>query len=242
MSSTIGVTATSRSRRATISRGGRTMPAPPARAPARSLSRTSTSSSTSPGTTLIAPGRARTTPTVPTVVPLGDLARRALEGDHRLGGAGQRVAAQAHRRGARVGGRATEGQAEVVRRGDGGHHADLLALGLEDDALLDVQLDQRVHAGRVDARLGQPIGIEAGLGSAAAMLVPSRSTSRSRSGALELARRRAAADAAGAEARLLAGPAPQRRSSAAALRRARAARAPPRWPRARRARRRRPRR
>jgi hypothetical protein len=102
--------------------------------------------------------------------------------------------------------RAAEGQAEVVRRGDRGDDPDLLAVGLEDDPLLDVQLDERVHAGGIDARVLEPIGVEAGLaqrrGHARAVAIGEPVEV----GPFELARGRTAAHAPGPEARLLAGP------------------------------------
>ena len=93
-----------------------------------------------------------------------------------------------------------------MRRGDRGDDADLLAVGLEHDALLDVQLDERVHAGGIDARVGQPVGFEAGLAQRLGHARPVAIDEPVEVGALELAGGRAAAHAAGAEARLLAGP------------------------------------
>ena len=66
--------------------------------------RTSTVNTTSPGITLIAPGCASMRPTVPTSS--GVALRDALDGEHALGGGGERVAPQAHRHRAGVAGRA----------------------------------------------------------------------------------------------------------------------------------------
>ena len=91
-------------------------------------------------------------------------------------------------------------------RGDRRDDADLVAVGLEDDALLDVELDERVHGVGIDARVGQAVGLEARLAQRGRHARAGAVDEPVEVGALELAGRGAAADAARAEARLLAGP------------------------------------
>ena len=135
--------------------------------------------------------------------PARGVARRALQRGHRLRGAGERVAPQVHRCRAGMGRGAAQRDPEVVRRGDRGDDAERVAVLLEHDALLDVQLDERVDRRRVDARVVQPVRVEAGVaqrvGHADAVAV----AQPVQVGAREPPGGGAAADAAGAEARLL---------------------------------------
>ena len=76
----------------------------------------------------------------------------AVDAPDHLRHADKRVAAQVHRRRAGVGRSARQAQVEPAHPLHALHHADLPALGLEDRALLDVQLEHRAEADR--ARLG----------------------------------------------------------------------------------------
>ena len=87
--------------------------------------------------------------------------RESLEHRRCLGGARERVAAHRHRCRAGVRGLAPEGHEQVVRRGDVGHDAKRDAGGLEHAALLDVQLDESMHAGRIELDLADAVGIQA---------------------------------------------------------------------------------
>src|SRR6185312_5047832 len=73
-------------------------------------------------------------------------------------------------------------------------------------ALLDVQLDERVHALRFDARVLEPVGVEAGRPQRLGQARPVAVAEPVEVVAAELAGGHPAADAAGPEARLLARP------------------------------------
>ena len=189
-------------RRAAIARAAARKSSTTCSRAARSESRTSTSSSTSPGTTLIAPGRTRSTPTVPTVVPLGDA--RAIRSSAIIASAAPASASRRRRIG--VAPACVAAPRSVSRKSCGAAIAVTTPIGSPPPrarALLDVQLDERVDAGGVDPRVGQPVGVEArvaqrvGHAHAVAVAQPVEV------GAREIAGGRAAADAAGPEPRLL---------------------------------------
>src|SRR5262249_39296262 len=70
-------------------------------------------------------------------------ARRPLDAEDDLGGAGERVLAQMHRRRAGVVEVADDADDELDEPRDGGDGADVELLRLEDAALLDVELEER---------------------------------------------------------------------------------------------------
>ena len=107
--------------------------------------------------TLVAPGQASSRPTVATRS--ASRARALFDREHHFGRRGQRVAAQAHRRRARVAGDAVHADLEPRRAVDRGDDAERQALRLQHRPLLDMHLDEGgdVRAPKVEApRSGSP--------------------------------------------------------------------------------------
>ena len=122
---------------------------------ARSLSgsRRSMVKNTSPGMTLVEPGLTSRMPTVPTAS--GWRARGGVDRFDHAGGAEQGVVAARHRRGAGMAVLAGDGHFEPAHRLHAGDDADVLALGFEKRALLDMHFEerrQRMIAARLAAR------------------------------------------------------------------------------------------
>ena len=90
--------------------------------------------------TLVAPGHASSRPTVATRS--GSLTRALLDREHHLRRRGQRVAAQIHRRCARVAGDAIDDDLKPRRAVDRGDDAKRQPLRLERRALLDMRFDE----------------------------------------------------------------------------------------------------
>ena len=125
------------------------------------MPRTSTQSSARPGTTFKAPGETFRIPTVPTIRRVGSLLGLCLDGQHEVRSGDQGIPPLAHGGGARMRGDALHGELQADRRGDGLDHADRNPGLLEDEALLDMHLDERLQLTRPPDRLGQPREIQA---------------------------------------------------------------------------------